>query len=296
VLYVPGSLAGLALRGRDALLDVLTRRRPPPDRSARAAAGPASVPTEPPEPVALSLHGVHVRYGGRIALDGVDLHVDPGEVVGLIGANGAGKSTLMDTVSGFVPHLGRIELGGLDLAGLGPAARSRAGLGRSFQDARLFDQLTVHETLALACRRSGGGSTPDDVLAHFGLGPFAGRFCHELSTGTRRIVELASLFAARPRVLLLDEPTAGVAQRDAEAFGPLVRSVAAELGASALVIEHDMPLIMAMSDRVYCLEVGTVIACGPPRAVRDDPRVIASYLGTDAAAIDRSGPAVAAGR
>ena len=115
-------------------------------------------------------------------------------------------------------------------------------------------------------------------------------FVATLSTGTRRIVELSSLLAVNARVLLLDEPTGGVAQREAEAFGPLIKQIQVELDAAVIVIEHDMPLVMGISDRVYCLEAGAVIAEGPPEQVRRDPLVIASYLGTSEQAIGRSGP------
>jgi ABC-type branched-subunit amino acid transport system ATPase component len=110
----------------------------------------------------------------------------------------------------------------------------------------------------------------------------------ELSTGTRRIVELGSLIALDSKLMLLDEPTAGVAQRETEAFGPLIRMIKEELGASILIIEHDMPLVMSISDRIYCLEAGHVIAEGAPDAIRSNPAVIASYLGTDERAIQRS--------
>jgi ABC-type branched-subunit amino acid transport system ATPase component len=130
-----------------------------------------------------------------------------------------------------------------------------------------------------------------DLVDFLGLGRYADEFVSNLSTGTRRIVELGTLLAVDARVLLLDEPTGGVAQREAEAFGPLIKRIQRELGAAMLVIEHDMPLIMGISDRVYCLEAGHVIAEGPPDAIRDDPRVIASYLGTSERAIRRSGAA-----
>jgi ABC-type branched-subunit amino acid transport system ATPase component len=132
-------------------------------------------------------------------------------------------------------------------------------------------------------------SQTDEILAFLGLGPFRERFISELSTGTRRIVELAGLMAAEARLLCLDEPTAGIAQRESEAFGPLLLRLRQELSASLLVIEHDMPLVMAISDRIYCLEAGRLIAEGAPEAVRNDPYVIASYLGTDEQAIARSG-------
>jgi ABC-type branched-subunit amino acid transport system ATPase component len=123
------------------------------------------------------------------------------------------------------------------------------------------------------------------------LGRYADQVIVALSTGTRRIVELGSLLAVDARVLLLDEPTGGVAQRETEAFGPLIKKIQQELDASVVVIEHDMPLVMSISDRVYCLESGSVIAEGTPDEVRNDPLVVASYLGTDERAIQRSGPA-----
>ena len=134
----------------------------------------------------------------------------------------------------------------------------------------------------------------DDLIGFLGLGRYANNRISDLSTGTRRIVELAGLLALDARVLCLDEPTAGVAQRETEAFGPLIKEIRRELGAAMLIIEHDMPLIMSISDRVYCLEVGQVIAEGIPQVVRHDPRVVASYLGVDERAIARSGAAAVA--
>ena len=128
----------------------------------------------------------------------------------------------------------------------------------------------------------------DELIGFFGLGDFSDKFVAELSTGTRRIVELACLVAGGSRLLCLDEPTAGVAQREAEALVPLLHGVRRELDASVLLIEHDMPLVMSISDRIYCMDAGEVIAEGTPAAVRDNPLVVASYLGTDTRAIDRS--------
>ncbi len=129
----------------------------------------------------------------------------------------------------------------------------------------------------------------DEIVGFLGLGRFSDSFINELSTGTRRIVELACLMGSGARMLCLDEPTAGIAQRESEAFGPLILDIRRELDASLLVIEHDMPLVLGISDRVYCLEAGRIICEGAPDVVRNDPLVVASYLGTDAVAIQRSG-------
>jgi ABC-type branched-subunit amino acid transport system ATPase component len=235
--------------------------------------------------------------------------VHQGEVVGLIGTNGAGKSTLMNAISGLVPARGTVQLLGTPIHQRSTARRAAAGLGRTFQTADLFGDLTVRETVQVALearkRTSLMGTVlglpgarraerakrtdADELIGFFGLGRYADHFVSDLSTGTRRIVELACLLALDARVLCLDEPTAGVAQRETEAFAPLLLRIRAELDASLLVIEHDMPFIMGISDRVYCLEAGRVIAEGPPEDVRNDPLVIASYLGTDARAITRSG-------
>jgi ABC-type branched-subunit amino acid transport system ATPase component len=238
----------------------------------------------------------------------VSLTVGGGEVVGLIGTNGAGKSTLLNAIGGYLPAAGRVEVGGVDVSDAGPHRRSRHGLGRTFQAATLFPELTVRETVMVALEARERSSLLANALAlppagraerrkwaeateivdFLGLGAYADRVTAQLSTGTRRIVELAGLIALDARVLCLDEPTAGVAQRETEAFGPLILAIREELDASVLIIEHDMPLIMVMSDRVYCLEAGRVIAEGAPEQVRSDPQVIASYLGTDDRAINRS--------
>lgn len=315
LLYFPGGLVSLLYRARGALLAVAERRLrrseepvdpSPPARARLAFAPPRPVDDRAP---ALAVDGMSVRFGGQVALDKVSLTAGPGEVVGLIGANGAGKSTLMNAISGFVACTGRVWLGGNELTHLSPTERARAGLGRAFQDARLFADLTVTETVMLAlesgqrselvpsmlalppARRAERAkrARAGDLVDFLGLGRYAGAFISELSTGTRRIVELTCLLALEPAVLLLDEPTSGLAQREAEAFGPLVTAIQAELGAALLIIEHDIPLVMSISDRIYCLGVGRVIAEGDPEAVRQDAAVVASYLGTDARAIARSG-------
>jgi len=259
--------------------------------------------------VPLKATDISVSFGGVKANDRVSIEVRRHEIVGLIGTNGAGKTTLMNAIGGYVHAKGRVELLGHDISHDQPAVRARKGIGRTFQSATLFPELTVRETVQVALEargRSGlletalflpSGHTKAkrqrteaaELVDFLGLGRYADRPISELSTGTRRIVELAGLLALDARVLCLDEPTAGIAQREAEAMGPLLVEIRKELGASMLIIEHDMPLIMGMSDRVYCLELGKVIAEGTPDVVRNDPAVIASYLGMDERTIRRSG-------
>ena len=312
LLYFPGGLIQITYSARDALLRWAESRLPD---------APSKTSTAPPAVVlgggrirpvyqgpALAVRDVSVTFGGLRAVDRVSIVAHPGEVVGLIGANGAGKSTLMNAIGGFTPAEGIVEILGNDVSGRSASARARVGLGRTFQAARLFPELTVRETVQVALEARGRthllstalflpsasrseramASDASDLIDFLGLGRYADGFVAELSTGTRRIVELAGLLALDAQVLCLDEPTAGVAQRETEAFGPLLKQIQQELHATMIVIEHDMPMIMALSDRVYCLEAGQVIAEGPPDEVRNDPRVVASYLGTDTRAIDRS--------
>jgi ABC-type branched-subunit amino acid transport system ATPase component len=241
----------------------------------------------------------------------VSLQVGAGEIVGLIGQNGAGKTTIFDLVCGYQPlDGGRILLAGRDVSSMSPGRRARMGLGRTFQGGRLFPGLTVAETLAVSLDRSIEVKDPfnaalrlppqfdseqkvatrvHQLLELFGLGAYRDSFTAELSTGTRRIVELACVVGHQPSVLLLDEPAGGVAQREVEQLGDMLRRIRDELGCSMVVIEHDMPMIAGLSDRLVALETGFVIAQGPPAEVLTDPRVVASYLGDDHAAVARSG-------
>jgi ABC-type branched-subunit amino acid transport system ATPase component len=263
-------------------------------------------------PVLLSCRGIVKRFGGIHAVDEVDFDLHQGEIIGLIGQNGAGKTTLFDCISGFLPiDAGTVELRGRDVTEWAPHERARAGLGRSFQEALLYPSLTTWETIAIAFERhvasremvaaalhlpasyeseSDLATRVEALIELMGLGAFRDKLLGELSSGSRRIVELACSLAQDPAVVLLDEPSAGVAQRETEALGPLLRRVQAYTGCSMLVIEHDMPLIAGVSDEVIALELGRVIARGTPGEVLSHPRVVESYLGTDAAAISRSGP------
>lgn len=315
LMYFPGGLVQIGYSMRDALFAWLDRRLPETVAAPKSTAVPRAHRARPVDVASptdvLRTDRVTVRFGGRVAVDDVSLRVGEREVVGLIGTNGAGKTTLMNAIGGFLPSTGRVELLGADVTRLAPARRARRGLGRTFQAARLFPDLTVRETVqvALEARHRTRFSTTalflphgfrtdrvqrseaDEIINFLGLDRYADRFIAELSTGTRRIVELAALLALDARVLCLDEPTAGVAQRETEAFGPLLLRIRDELDASLLVIEHDMPFIMGITDRVYCLEAGRVIADGTPSELREDAAVIASYLGTDQRAIQRSGAA-----
>jgi len=259
-------------------------------------------PDDPRVPV-LECRGVGVRFGGLEALADVDLEVYEGEIVGLIGPNGAGKTTLMECISGFQRvTTGTITYRGDDLLARGPGDRAALGIGRTLQNVRLFPYLTIIDNVRVALHRHQAAG----VLAHafrlpaardderqlldeaerivelVGMQAFADKFASELSYGTLRLLELACMLALRPRFLLLDEPASGISQKETEALGPLLRDIQRTTGATILMIEHDMPLVMGLSDRVYCLDAGRVLSAGTPQVVQDDPRVAEAYLGTPA--------------
>ncbi|HEY3810183.1 MAG TPA: ATP-binding cassette domain-containing protein [Acidimicrobiales bacterium] len=282
-------------------------------RSATAQAGPARPAIDRDAKPVLSCHGVVKRFGGITAVDHVDLYVQPGEIVGLIGHNGAGKTTLMDCISGFLPlEDGRIRLRGVDVTDWAPNLRARGAMARSFQDALLYPTLTVAETISVARERHlasrdmlaaalqlpasyeselAVAAVVDELIELMGLDAFRQKLTGELSTGTRRIVDLACILAQDPKVLMLDEPSGGVAQKETEALGPLLLRIRERTGCSLLIIEHDMPMVSSICDRLIALELGGVIAEGPPAQVLSHPAVIVSYLGTDEKAIQRSGAA-----
>ncbi|MGZ4801713.1 MAG: MFS transporter [Acidimicrobiia bacterium] len=295
----------------------------------QAVAGIATVPAVPVRPARSAANGrvspadlrlevrdLTKRFGGITALAEVSCAISAGEIVGFLGPNGAGKTTLFDVISGFTPQdsgtiMIRDTQGDVHDISSGPAqTRAKLGLGRSFQDGRLFPALTVTETIAVSLECSVDVRDPlaaalhlpavvdselavhervEELIELMGLGAFRDKFVHELSTGSRRIVDLACILGHQPTVLLLDEPSSGIAQREAEALGPLLLRIRDSLGASILVIEHDLPLLTSVADRMVAMELGEVIAQGDPSEVVHDPRVVASYLGTDEAAISRSG-------
>jgi ABC-type branched-subunit amino acid transport system ATPase component len=262
-------------------------------------------------PARLEIEDLVVSFGGVRAVDYVSLVAEPGRIVGLIGPNGSGKTTVLDAVSGLVtPSAGHVRVDGEDLADYLPEERIRVGTVRSFQDCQLFPELSVENTLLLCedARREVGvvSSTlqmpwarraerdkrraVDGVIEAFGLGRFRHHRTSELSTGTRRVVDLASIVLADPRLLLLDEPTAGIAQREAEAFIPLLRRLHEVANTTIVLVEHDVPLVFELCSDVVVMETGQVVSAGSPDQVSRDPRALAAYLGASEEALQVSGP------
>ncbi len=259
----------------------------------------------------LEVEGLVKHFGGVTAVDDVTFALPDGDVLGMIGPNGAGKTTIFELISGHqAPDAGSIHYDGVDITRLSPDARARHGLIRRFQDARLFPSLTVHETLLVSLDRKlevrstilGAIGAPqvrrterrvraraDRLIELLELGDHRDKFVRDLSTGLRRVVDLACVLAMEPRLLLLDEPSSGIAQAEAEGLAPLLRRVKFETGCSILIIEHDMPLISSVSDELIAFDQGHVVTRGTPDEVLNHPAVIESYLGTSEAAVNRSG-------
>jgi ABC-type branched-subunit amino acid transport system ATPase component len=262
-------------------------------------------------PAQLDVEDVSVRFGGVHALNGVSFSAEAGSIVGLIGANGSGKTTTLDVISGLVKaQSGRVRLDGTDLGEFLPEERLGVGMVRSFQDCRLYPELSVLDVLLLSedarhevavlsttlrlpwARRAERRKLDavDRVIAAFGLERFRHHRTAELSTGTRRVVDLASIVLAQPRLLLLDEPTAGIAQREAEAFIPLLRRIHEVADTTIVLVEHDVPLVFELCSTVIVMELGQVVVAGPPEEVRADPKALAAYLGASDEALMASGP------
>ncbi|MCB0962982.1 MAG: ABC transporter ATP-binding protein [Acidimicrobiales bacterium] len=257
-----------------------------------------------PNSTVLELRDVGVRFGGIAALDRVSMHVQRGEVCGLIGANGAGKTTLFDVISGVrTPDTGLVRLDGDDATSWSPNRRARAGLRRTFQRVQVFGWLTVEENLLVATewRGGGGGVLADlvgapgrrrreaqrreraaEVLERCGLADVADRPAAGLPIGTARLVELARTLMDPPTLLLLDEPASGLDAAESERFAALVRGLPDADGTSVLLVEHDMGFVMAHCDRVVVLHLGHVLAEGTPEEIRAHPEVRDAYLGAPA--------------
>lgn len=261
--------------------------------------------TDLPASPVLEVRGVSKRYGGIAAVDRVDMTVGAGEIVGMVGTNGAGKTTLLDLVAGTVPaDSGTIALRGADVTGWPAHRRAPFGVARSFQDSRLWGTLTVREAIAVALTKQARitamvpsmfripsvvaseravSDRVDELIDLFSLGAFADKFVSELSTGSRRLVDLAGMVALRPVVLLLDEPSSGLAQAEADALLPVLHKVREQTRCSMIVVEHHLPMIQSLADRLIALEAGTVIAQGSPSEVLTSPAVVFSLIGTDPA-------------
>jgi branched-chain amino acid transport system ATP-binding protein len=281
------------------------------DSLAAHAAGPRAGRDGDAE-LELEVRGLALSFGGNAALDDVSLQAAHGELVGIIGPNGAGKTTLFDVISGFLrPDQGRVELRGVDVTDRTAATRAKLGLGRSFQDSRLFSALSVRDALAVSLERFTDVADPfnailrlpeqvrteaavrrrvDELLEMFGLERFADNLVSELSTGSRRLVDLAAVVAHQPSVVLLDEPSSGVAQREVEAMLGLLRNVRDQLDATMLIVEHDIAFIAELADRLVAMDRGAVIANGPPADVLQLPTVGEAFLGSDPLALSRTGP------
>ncbi|MGW0175016.1 ABC transporter permease subunit [Rhodococcus sp. NPDC003322] len=243
----------------------------------------------------LSVQGLGVAYGAVQAAQDVTFDVRPGEIVGLIGPNGAGKTTVIDAITGFAPSTGTVVLDGTDVSGLRPHRRSRLGLGRSFQDVELYDDLSVAENVTVGAGRSGSASDVAGrvrgVLATVGLTDDADAAVSTLSQGRRQLVSIARVLVSAPKVALLDEPAAGLDSAESRWLGERLRD-ARTAGTSILLVDHDMELVLTICDRVVVLDLGRVVCCGTPDEVRSDPRVISAYLGLPAEEVDPAHEAI----
>jgi len=250
----------------------------------------------------LSTEGLSVTYGVTKALDDVTFTIEEGTITGLIGPNGAGKSTLIDSVTGFVPNaVGKVLLDGRPIQGLTATRRARQGIGRTFQSPHLFNDLTVRENLLVAHERSqwfdpfvdtfapgtrrADEALVDETLELLDLTDIAGLRPRELSLGQQKLVAIGRALASRPRVLLLDEPAAGLDTEESQELGIRLRSLK-DSGATILLIDHDMNLVLDVCDPIHVLEFGRLIASGTPSEIRADPRVIAAYLGEEVSQVE----------
>jgi branched-chain amino acid transport system ATP-binding protein len=251
----------------------------------------------------LSASGITVRFGGLTALDGVGVALGEASVVGLVGPNGAGKTTLFSVLSGLLrPQAGTVVLDGVEVTRFSPQARARRGMARTFQHPELFPGLSVREHLALAYRMrhsprrvwtdpvtgggfrgTGHGETQRVVhlLGTLGLGAIADSSVLGLPPGLARLVEIGRALAREPSVLLLDEPSAGLDSGETEALAEVLVDLVRQRGVSLLLVEHDVDLVLRVSDRVFVLDFGRCIAEGSPAEIRADPAVRAAYLGAE---------------
>lgn len=227
------------------------------------------------------LEGINLtrQYGGFTALAGVSIKLQPGEIRGLIGSNGAGKSTLMDALSGRGITSGTVCLDGVDISKLGARQRRHAGLARSFQKTSIFPDLGVAEQIHLAARAAETDNA-EEVMDELSLTPLAKRRAADISYGDQRRVDLALALVGRPKVLLLDEPAAGLTIEESMKLAELLRNLAQRWGVTVLIVEHDMEVIFSICSHLTVLHLGKILAEGSPEEVRAMPQVVEAYLGS----------------